>query len=131
MNNTLKAHLSMLFTSLIAGFNYTLSKEVMPFYISPSGIIVIRSVCAAIVFFTIHTLFIKEKFAKQDFPKIFLCAILGVTANQLLFFEGLNRTSPINASLMMTSIPIIVIITSAIMIKERITFYKVGGIILG
>ena len=130
-NETLKAHALLFFTTLVACFNYSISKEVMPEYISPWGIIAIRAISAALVFFLIHTFFIKEKVRREDYLQIFLCALFGIALNQLLFYEGLNKTSPINAALMMISIPIIVIIVSAILVKEKITLKKIMGIILG
>ena len=41
-----------------------------------------------------------------------MCGIFGVAVNQLFFFEGLNLSTPINASIIMTVNPIIVIIIS-------------------
>ena len=131
MNNTFKAHLLMLFTTLVAAFNYSISKEVMPEYMSPYGLIVIRSICAASVFYITDALFIKEKIQKEDYVAIFLCALTGAAINQLFFYRGLSLTSPINATLMMTSIPILVFIISSIIIKEKITFIKILGITLG
>ena len=49
----------------------------------------------------------------------------------LTFFKGLSYTSPIAASVIMVTTPIIVLILSAIIIKERMQQRKVFGIILG
>ena len=51
--------------------------------------------------------------------------------NQLLFFEGLNLTTPINASIIMTVNPILVLLLSYFLINESITFKKGLGIIVG
>ncbi|MEM9024776.1 MAG: DMT family transporter, partial [Bacteroidota bacterium] len=51
--------------------------------------------------------------------------------NQLLFLYGLSMTSPINAAIIMTSNPILVLIAAAIMLKERISWRRIGGIGLG
>ena len=59
------------------------------------------------------------------------CGLFGVAINQLFFFEGLNLTTPINAAIIMTVSPILVIIFSAIIIKEKITIRKLLGIFLG
>lgn len=58
-------------------------------------------------------------------------AFFGVALNQLTFFKGLSYTSPISASVIMVTAPIIVLILSAILIKERIELKKVLGIIIG
>ena len=51
--------------------------------------------------------------------------------NQILFFEGLNLTTPINASIIMTVTPILILIFSHFILKEKITNIKVFGIMLG
>ncbi|HEY8402657.1 MAG TPA: DMT family transporter [Cytophagaceae bacterium] len=132
MSGKLRSHLILVFTALIAGFQYSIAKNVMPDPINPSAVILIRGVAAATVFTLIHFLLVKEKIEnRKDFVRLMLCALTGVTLNQLLFYEGLNLTTPINASLMMTSSPILVLIFSSILIKEKITYYKIIGIVLG
>lgn len=49
----------------------------------------------------------------------------------LAFFKGLSLTSPINASVIMVTTPILVLILSAILLKEKITSIKVIGILIG
>ena len=62
---------------------------------------------------------------------LILCAVFGVAVNQLCFFMGLKHTTPINASLIMTTTPILVLVISSILIKEKITLQKLIGIALG
>ncbi len=130
LKQDLKSHGLLLLSTLIAGANYTISKFATPEYIAPSAIILLR-IIATILLFNSIGLFIKEKIEKSDRKKIFLCALFGVAFNQLLFSTGLSLTSPINASLMMTVTPIIVLIISAIKGFERITPIRILGLILG
>ena len=51
--------------------------------------------------------------------------------NQLLFFEGLSRTSNINAALIMTSTPILVTGMAFLLLKDRLTLLQGLGILLG
>ena len=67
----------------------------------------------------------------RDLPKLALCAFFGIAVNQMFFFKGLSITNPINASILMTSTPILVLIMAAIIIKEKVTKSKVLGIFLG
>lgn len=130
-NNTLLAHLSVLAANLIYGANYSIAKKVMPEYIQPFGFIFIRVLFTALLFFII-SIFVKEKkVEREDFPRLFFCALFGVAINQLLFFKGLDLTNPINASLMMTTNPIMVLVAAGILIREKITVRKVAGIIVG
>ena len=103
----------------------------MPDYIGPSGFILLRVLGGSILFFLTFYFFIKEKVLKADRIRLIFCGLFGVAINQLFFFEGLNLTTPINAAIIMTTSPILVIVFSALIIKEKITFRKVIGIILG
>lgn len=67
----------------------------------------------------------------KDWLRFFACGFFGIACNQLLFFKGLNWTTPIHASLLMTATPILVLIMSAIILHERITPRKMLGIALG
>ena len=128
--NTYKAHLALLGANVIYGANYIIAKGIMPDKIGPSAFIFIRVIGASILFWLLKS-FIKEKVSKKDFPILILCGLLGVATNQLLFFHGLNLTSPIDASIIITAIPVMVLIFSALILKEKITINKIAGISIG
>ncbi|MEM9920035.1 MAG: DMT family transporter [Bacteroidota bacterium] len=127
-----KAHIALFTVALIYGANYTVAKEVMNNgYIQPVGFILIRVTAALFFFQVFQRLFIREKIARQDLLRFFLCGLFGVAINQICFFSGLKYTTPINASLIMTTTPILVLLSSAILIGEKITFQKILGILIG
>jgi len=115
--------------ALIYGSNYSIAKEVMPTYVGPFGLIVIRVVSAAIFFGFFSRLVVREKIEGwADNLRSVLCGITGIAANQLCFFAGLNLTAPINAALLMVIVPVIVLLLSALLLKERVGWRKVTGI---
>lgn len=124
------AHLALLTVNLIYGANYVLAKDIMPDYLLPNGLILIR-VAGATLLFWIVRLFIWEKVNRKDLILIAFCALFGVSLNQLFFFNGLNLTSPINSSIIMTSNPIMVVILAFFLLKERIQPLKITGVIVG
>lgn len=128
--NTL-AHLAVFGANLIYGANYTLAKGPMPDYLKPKGFIVLRVTGALALFWFIRLFQKKFPIERKDFGRLILCGLFGVCLNQILFFEGLFRTSEINSAIMMTSNPIIVLIVAAIIIRERITRQKIIGIVIG
>lgn len=125
-----KAHLALLGANIIYGVNYIIAKGIMPHKIGASAFILLRVIGAGLLFWIIKS-FIKEKVAKKDFGRLLLCGLCGVAINQLFFFHGLNLTSPIDASVILTVVPILVIIFSAFLLKERITSNKIVGVIIG
>ena len=132
MSSNLKAHLALFSVALIYGANYSIAKVVLDDnYIQPIGFILLRNIVAIIFFVGFHSWYIKESVEKKDLPLLLLCGIFGIAINQMFFFSGLKYTTPINASLIMLMTPILVLITSAFILKEKITWQKVFGIALG
>ena len=129
-NNIIKAHLALLGANVIYGANYIIAKDIMPHKIGPAAFVFLRIVAASILFWLIKAT-IKEKVEKKDFLRLIVCGLLGVATNQLFFFHGLNLTSPIDASIIITTIPVLVLIFSAFILKERITSNKILGLIIG
>lgn len=130
IKNSFKAHLALLGANIIYGVNHIVAKGVMPDKIGPSAFVFLRILFAGILFWIIK-LFIKEKVAVKDLYRLMLCGLLGVASNMLLFFHGLSMTSPIDASIIMTSGPVMVLIFSRILLKEKITPLKILGIVIG
>lgn len=131
MSGKTGAHLALLAANLIYGVNYTMAKIALPEYVEPFGFIFIRVSVAGLLFAGIFALFIREKVAWRDLPRLMLCGLLGVAANQLMFFYGLARTTEINASLIMITTPILVLALSHFLIGERVTARKMIGIASG
>ncbi len=125
------AFLAAFGATAIYGINHTVAKGVMPDYVGAFGFIFLRTGGAALLFW-ISSFFVKsEKIAKQDWKPLITAAILGASINMLSFFKGLELSTPINSSILVTITPIIVVIFSSILLKEKIYFTKVLGITMG
>ena len=123
--------LAALGATIIYGLNHTIAKNVMPTYITPFGFILLRVLGAAILFWLVSFFIKPEKIQKKDWPRLIACSFLGMVINMLAFFKGLELSTPVNSSVIITISPIIVFIFSAILLKEKIQFLKTIGIILG
>lgn len=125
------AHLAALGATVIYGINYVVAKGIMPDFLEPRAIIFLRVSIAAIIFWIVGEFFPKEKVIGKDLLKLGYISFFGIALNQVMFFEGLNLTTPINASIIMVGIPIIVLVFSLFIIGDRLTLNKIIGIILG
>lgn len=125
------ALLAALGATTIYGLNHTIAKGVMPEYVKPFGFIMIRVLGATALFWAISFLGPKEKIEKRDWGRLILCAMFGMAINMLAFFKGLDLSTPINSSVLVTTTPIIVVVLSALLIQERIRLLKGMGIIIG
>ena len=123
----LLAHLALAIVALTYGGNYLVAKGLMPELVGPSGFIVLR-VTGALVLFGLLLLVRPEKVERKDLPRMAFCGLTGVGINMLLFFNGLNATSPVNASLIMTVNPILVLLASAAMLGQPIVRRRLVGV---
>lgn len=131
MNSRALALLAAFGATTIYGLNHTIAKVVMPHYIGPFGFIMLRVVGASVLFWTISLFVPKETIERKDYLRIAGAAFLGMCINMLMFFKGLQLSTPINSGVIVTLTPIIILILSAFFLKEKLTLFKFLGIVLG
>ncbi len=131
MDRRLVAILAATATETIYGINHTVAKGLMPHVIQPFGFIVLRVGGAAILFWLLSLFTKSEKIETKDWWRIFACALFGMVLNMLMFFKGLSLSTPINSAVSMTITPVLLLLLTAIILRERITWIKTLGIILG
>jgi len=125
------AILAALGATTIYGLSHTIAKGVMPNYVEPQGFIMLRVIGASLLFWLVSFFGPKEKIEKKDYRRLLLCAIFGMGINMLVFFKGLALSTPINSAVLITITPIIVLLLSMFLIKEKISSRKVVGIVIG
>lgn len=131
------ALLAATFVSIIYGMTFTIAKDVMPRYLDAYGFIVFRVGGATLLFWLVWIVMKlsgkmpSEKIKQSDYPRIIAAAFFGIAVNMLCFFKGLSLTSPISAAVIMVSTPMIVLVLSAIILKERIQKRMIMGLVLG
>jgi drug/metabolite transporter (DMT)-like permease len=59
------------------------------------------------------------------------CAVLMVYANQILFAEGLLRSTAANGALIMATSPLASSLMAALVFRERMTLQRIFGVVLG
>ena len=117
--------------SAIYAVNHTLAKGLMPVVIQPFGFILLRVSGAALLFWIISFFYPSEKIDRSDWFRIIACAFFGMVLNMLLFFKGLYLSTPINSSVVITLVPVLLLVMSFFFLKEKITWLKFLGIGLG
>jgi len=127
----LNAHIAIFVANLFFGLNNPISRSLMPEIINPIAFTYLRLAGGAFLFWA-SVVFVKyEKVPFRDIVSLFFAAFFSLTANQIPFFYGLSKTSPIDASIVVSTLPIVSMILAAIIIKEPITLKKAFGVILG
>lgn len=127
----LLAHLSMFMACAFWGLMAPLGKDAMTHGIDGIDMVTFRVVGGACLFW-ITSLFVKhEHVPLRDKLKFVGAGIFGLVCNQCCFTVGLSITSPVNASIVTTSMPIFAMVLSAIILKEPLTGKKACGVLLG
>ncbi len=131
MNKYIKAHLAIIGANIIYGLNYAIAKGIMPDYAKPFGLTVCRGIGAILLFWIFSFFGKEEKIERKDFRNILLGGLFGIAINQLFFMKGLSYTSPIDSAIIMTINPLVVLLFAAVYLKEKITGFKIIGIVVG
>jgi drug/metabolite transporter (DMT)-like permease len=131
MSDQIKAHQALLWANILYGFNYIVAKGIMPLYISPAALTTLRIFISTILFWAICFRSNNEKIERADLWRFILAGFIGVTLNQFLFLQGLNLSTPIDAAILTTTNPVLVLSVAAILGKEHITPIHITGIFLG
>ena len=124
MNSRILALLATSIATIIYGVTFTVAKDLMPMYLKPFGFIVLRVGGAAILFWSIGFFIKKQAIEKKDFKRIVIASFFGIALNMLTFFKGLSYTTPISASVMMLTAPILVLVFASLILKERLFLKK-------
>lgn len=130
MNVTI-GHICMFLACAIWGLMAPLGKDAMTHGVGGLEMVTFRVVGGAVCFW-IASLFVKqEKVRHKDMLLFFFAAMFSIVLNQCCYTIGLSITSPVNASIMTTMMPIITMILAALFLKEPITGKKVMGVFCG
>lgn len=127
----LRAHLSMFSAELFWGLMSPLGKDAMTHGIDGIDMVSFRVLGAALLFWTASLFTTKVHVPKRDIMFFAGAAVFGIVTNQCMFTIGLSITSPINASIVTTSMPIFAMILSFFILKEPVTWKKAGGVLMG
>ena len=130
-NRPLLAHLSMFGACAGWGLMAPVGKEAMTNGVSGLAMVTFR-VAGACVLFWLASLFAKRESVPWKDKLMFAgAALFGLILNQCCYTIGLSLTSPINASIVTTSMPIFAMLLSALILKEPITSKKAVGVLMG
>ena len=125
------AHLCMFFACSFWGLMAPLGKDAMTHGLTGIDMVTFRVAGAAVLFWVASIFVKKEHPPVKDILLLGLAGMFGLVFNQCCYTIGLSITSPINSSIVTTSMPIFAMLLSALILKEPITGKKAGGVFMG
>lgn len=130
--NKAKGHLAMFGANVMWGLMSPVTKMVFAAGVVAPMIMVDFRVAGAALLFWVTSLFLpREHVPLKDIFRLFGAGMLGVLFNQGCFILGVSLTSPGEASLVTTTMPMWVMLLAWLILREPITLKKAGGIFLG
>lgn len=124
-------YVALILVHLIWGANFVVAKITLQEF-PPMSLAFLRFALASLFlapFFLSETK--KVKIKKEDLPKLITIGVLIITLNIALFFEGIKRTTAIDASILTMTIPILSVVLGWWFLREKIYLINLAGIGLG
>lgn len=124
-------YIALILANLIWAVNFVVAKITLQ-EIPPMSLAFLRFAFAVILiapFFIAQTK--KTKIQMQDFPKLISMGILIITLNIAFFFEGIARSTVINASVLTLIIPIFSVLVGWIFLREKVYLVNLFGAVVG
>ena len=127
----LTGHLACFGAYCIFGFNIVCCKNISNAHVlTPMDLFCLRAIGATTLFWLLSLFMPKEKVPMKDMWQIFIASMLGLFLTQMSFLKAITMTTSIDLSIANTCTPILTMFVAAIVLKEPITFKKVGGILV-
>lgn len=126
-----EANICMIASKTLSGLNMNALKYLMPLWISPLTGVTIRCVFAAVVFWIIGFFMKPDNASRKDKFYLFLLGALGIYGFMFFYLVGLSKTTPVSSSIFTSLQPIWVFVLAVLFLKEKVTFMKVLGILIG
>lgn len=130
-NRPLIAHLCAFFACAFWGLMAPLGKDAMTHGFTGIDVVTFRVTGGAVLFWLTSFFTRLEHVPRRDLLMLIGAALLGLVFNQCCYTMGLSITSPVNASIVTTSMPIFAMLLAAIILKEPITGKKAAGVLIG
>lgn len=124
-----RVHLALLTVSLFFGANFVFTKELLA-TVPPAAWIAFRVLSASALLLPIAWWLGRGPVPLRLWPWLAFASLLGVFGNQVLFTEGLSRTTPSHSVVINACIPTWTLLIAAAFGQERLAARKVAAVAL-
>lgn len=129
--SALKYHISLLIANMLFGMNYSFYSSIIGHIVSSDNLFVLRVMAGALFFVVYMFATGRARIELRDLYKFAILAGILVFGRIYVMLDGMNYTSPIDGSIIATMNPILIMLISALIIKEKITVKRTFGILIG
>ena len=127
-----RGHLALFGSNVMWGVMAPISKALLAAgVISATALTDLRLLGGTILFWTLSLIVKSDKVDKKDYIKLCGAAFFSTALNQILFVNGVSLTSPVDASICTSTLPIWTMLMAAVVLKEPMSAQKICGVALG
>ena len=132
MSKNYLAYTFLILAALFWSGNFIIGKFATLFEVPPLTLNFLRWVMVWFILipFTIKEILLKKRYIKKNFLVIGFMGVLSISTFNSVVYFALNFTQVINAVLMLSAIPVVIIIFSSIMKIEKTNIFQLSGLIL-
>ncbi len=123
-------HLSLVVVQLLFASLAIAGRFVLPHF--PAGALVTARVLGATLVLLVLNALVGGRWVRDrgDLLRLALLGMLGIAANQTLFLYGLKHTTAVNATILVTTVPVFTVLGSVLTGQEPASLLKFAGIAL-
>lgn len=127
----IKGHLCAFLATVMWGMMAPIAKDAMEVF-SPFMLTTFRLAGGALLFWVV-SFFMRsdERVVRGDMFRLFLAGLFAFVFNQGLFLSGLSMTTPVDATIVTTMLPIITLVFAAVFLHEPLSGLKALGVAVG
>jgi drug/metabolite transporter (DMT)-like permease len=132
MNKNFKAYLMLTLCAFFWSGNFIVGKFATLYEVPPLTLNFFRWLIVGIILipFTLKDIFLNIKTINEKFYSILLMSVTSISIFNSIVYYSLNFTQVLNAALMISTIPVLIIFISYIFRVEKINLNQVFGLIL-
>ena len=127
----LRQVLSMVFCNVMWGLSFIASKHALSSGFSPMALALVRYAMATACLLPMTL--IREKrlrLCRKDLLPMALSGLMGITLYYFFEYQGISRTSTVNASLILAAIPILTMVVEAVVDRRRMRGAQIAGAVI-
>ena len=127
----LRQVLSMVFCNVMWGLSFIASKHALLSGFSPMMLALVRYVMASVCLLPMTLLREKQlRLRREDILPMALSGLMGITLYYFFEYQGISRTSTVNASLILAAIPILTMVVEAVVDRRRMRGAQISGAVI-
>ena len=129
--HSFSAHLALVVANVLFGMNFSFFVSIIRHYMAFETLFFARVLFSAVCFIPLTFLYKRFRITRRDFIGILIPTVLVIYGHEFMMLWGAKYTNPLDASTLATMAPIVTLVVSSLVFRERLHWAKIVGIGMG